>query len=525
MATPTIISGLSVVDDFEDANLDDRLWELSQPHGRAEKSTTVYKQGTQSGGYMPFWSSGITAGVGIELTAPKDLTGQFLWIWINISDKVFASLDTIENGGVRLRLYSGTLNKDSGNDLIQDSSTWVEFWISGSDMTGPGWFRYVCRPENMTAVNSNGTFDITDVTCIGTLFHFASDLSGINAPETWIDCICTGPGVQLYGGSDTDKLSLDDIAAYTEDISRSWGILQNYKSTWFANGDIKMGDTGQDTYFEAINESILFDNQSYWDGSALQSALNNGLHGFSSAAGNVTNLMFDRSVIKASSTHARFGLDFSADTDTVFTGNFIAAANQVKFCGTCEIDGTFEGCHEIFLNDATVNGLVVNNYVGSNGAVVWGSGSTIENMQFSGCTNGISIGDGDFNIQETNFDNCNYDINHTGAGHLRLTVIEDSNVSTILDSGGGTSEIINQKIKSFSGLPENCEARIVQGSYTLAHEQDVTGGTFQFQHDVTNREATAYFTMPGYIIQPIKFLLDDTNVTYPATVQTDPSYV
>ena len=85
--------------------------------------------------------------------------------------------------------------------------------------------------------------------------------------------------------------------------------------------------------------------------------------------------------------------------------------------------------------------------------------------------------------------------------------------------------IYDRRTKTFTGLPSGTEVRVVQGSYTLAHEQSVTSGSYDFVYDAVGDPVKVRFTNPGYWIYPIDFTRDLNDSTFPVTVIKDPSYI
>ena len=89
----------------------------------------------------------------------------------------------------------------------------------------------------------------------------------------------------------------------------------------------------------------------------------------------------------------------------------------------------------------------------------------------------------------------------------------------------GATVIINNTVsKTFTGLPAGAEVRIRQGSYTLAHEQDLVAGSYVYNYNADNKPARVQFTLPGYVFEDIDIILDSNNQSLPVTYAPDPSY-
>lgn len=269
MATATV-TGLTVINEVENST---GLVSIGGGPGAAI-TDDVFIQGTAAAGRR-----GATGGRGFGYNVTSidfTVSGRLLWIWINIPLGP-AGLNTRANGGLRIRVGSST----------GGTANFKDFYVGGGDVTTPGWKRYVLDVTK-TASASSGTPNMADVQFIGIFTDWLS-VPGGNVPHYVIDAFHYGSTLTVTGGSSEDRLTWRDIAAYTEDSSRMWGVLQGRGGVFFANGDIRLGDgagTGS-CWLQDADQIIEFEEQAYYDGSSVVTAVTDTLQGIS-VAGNAT---------------------------------------------------------------------------------------------------------------------------------------------------------------------------------------------------------------------------------------------
>lgn len=524
MATPTIIEELAVLDDFEASNLDDRLWEIGGTTGDVSVSTSIVKQGSQAGAYKPGFAAAWVTGIAIEFTSSQDLSSDYLWCWYNISDKIFGNLDTIANGGLRLRIYTGTLSKNTSSDSLNDSScNYNEYYVGGIDTLRSGWTRHVFKPSSMTPINTNGTVDLSDVTAVGFITKFSSNLTGVNSPEFWIDIFHKGPGVKFAGGTESDPIDITGILDYTEDKSRCMGIVEKYNGVFFLNGKFSLGDTGQSVYMLEDKRLFIFASHSYYDGSNVASSTGDGFHGFVNTGDDTTLKWTNHATRVADLDLVSWDLDFHTTPGTFVTiQSTLYGARNIKLCSSDYTRATFNFCDHIEANGADMDDCSFN----VNIYFMISSFNTPKNIKLFYSYNGVTLGDDTVHLSNYTFDNCTSEITHYSSGTLTIYQEDGTEIdpTKINESGGGNTVLYNKRTKTFTGLPENTEARVVQGAYTLDHEASVTGGEYEYTYDVSDDPARALFVCPGYVIDPVNFTLDTNNSTIAVTAKPDPSY-
>lgn len=168
-----------------------------------------------------------------------DITGEtHIYFWI----RTVATLDTLANGGVRIRLTDG-----SGN--------YREWWVGGSDNYYGNWQCYVIY-TGTTVDDSSGTLNLAQVRYITYYFKVISKTVSSDA-NCFVDIAYYGTGIKVTGGTSGAKGTFAEII--TADATPAYGILSYSNGVYIAQGPIEFGDdTSGDTYFKDTGQILLF---------------------------------------------------------------------------------------------------------------------------------------------------------------------------------------------------------------------------------------------------------------------------
>jgi hypothetical protein len=182
----------------------------------------------------------------------------------------------------------------------------------------------------------------------------------------------------------------------------------------------------------------------------------------------------------------------SINTTGLAAGNHLWTGADPTLFSYCAFTGSASSGHAMLITAAggsTIN--LVGNTFNSYGA----NGSTSAALNFTASTGTITV-------------------NISGGGN-----------TPTYKSAGAIIVINNTKIKTFTGLPSGTEVRVRQGSYTLAHDQDVITGSYAYNYNPDSKPARVQFTLPGYVFEDIDIVLDSTDQSLPVTYAPDPSYI
>ena len=482
MASLSNVTGLTTIEDFESSP---DLWMIGDVDvGNPSTNTITYKQGSQCGSCNIGFSSSWLGGLGVKLSSSEDMSGSgyYLWIWVLLIPSMMSVLETKANGGLRLRLYSGTLT-DDGDDLITNSSNnWKEYYVGGKDTLSLGWNRIVVNPTNLTAVNSGGTLDLTDVTLVGFTYKLASNFGGGSAQALHIDAIHKGSGISFSGGTSGDEIDFDTLSDYTEDSTRTWGICQYDKGVYRMNGEINIGVASQTTYFKDDGQLVLFEDQSHYTGSDLDSNLNDNLHKLKGTAGTTTDIEITNSVLISGGDYGKFGLSFdSSSVDLTLTGNTITNANSVKFASGQTINGKFNSCSQIDPNSATFTDFIISGYTGTNGALKWNT--NIKDGSFKNNSRAIEhTSSTDATYDNLKFSGDTYSVNNSSGSSLDIYLKNGSDADDE-STTGSTVNFYNYPVDTTITVQET-DGTAISGARVLAYASDSTGD-LPYQDSVT----------------------------------------
>lgn len=419
----------------------------------------------------------------------------------------FASyLQTKANGGIQLFVTGGGTNY---------------YYVGGSDTHNGAWELF---SADLSAPDINGNANLSAITACGfVLVHAAAARNVVN---TYWDFLVYGTGYDIYGGTTGDRVKWSDVAI--ADRGLGYGVVQEQNGVNFINGRITLGDiTGTNNlYFDGSNALNVFYDVGEKD--TLYKIIGSG------TAGGTTDLLMANTVIKSAATRFDFDVSNANLNTTEITGVQFNYAGNITFkAGQTVTGNVFIDCNMITPSTAIFTGNSINEYVGLTGALYINNTTNINNITFNSAGTGHAIyidtpGTYDF----TNFSYSGYGADGTtnavvynnSGGLVTINVSGGSN-PTYRNGTGASTVVNNTRSKTFTGLPMNCEVRIRQGSYTLAHSQNVTTGFFVYSYAVTDRPAIAQFTAPGYDIPFLSIILDGTDQVFAVQVFNDPSYI
>ena len=481
MATPTLTPGFTVLSTCDATT----GWS-----GTNTVDSEFYKQGTAA-------LSAILRTVGLnarQFTWSGNLSNTHLRLWFAYAAP--GAIATKANGGIRLHVVT---------------TTGTLYWyLGGSDTYGGGW---TMLTVDTSRAPDAGSGNLANVTAVGFTLNLVS--APRNATNTWFDYLVHGAGMTITGGASGDPITLADI--YAADNAAGYGAVQRLNSVYFVSTNLTIGGSAN-TYFEDDNQILVFEDQ----------PVNADLYKLEPLGSGTTSFKLRNSVIKSASQATRFDLLLNnAGLDVLeFSGNSVINADLIRFkAGQAATDNVFQGCNRIEPSTAGFSGNNINDSANTGGALLIVPNHNVSDCAFQGNSRATEIQTaGEYIFFALVFYGNGYDVHNTSGGAVAISATGGSNASTYLNTGGGSVTISNSKTKTFIGLPTGTEVRIRRGSHTLAHSQDVTGGSYAFPYNADGAPAKAQFTLPGYVFEDITFTLDSNDQTFPVTWAPDPSY-
>lgn len=208
----------------------------------------------------------IGAGNELDFGSGGTEENQLVFMWVQMP--ALAQLDTKANGGLRVRIGSGT-------------TVYKEYVVAGNDDSN-GWLGgWKCFAVDITKASTtgfgNGTTDLTSIRYFGIYLNTSSAGRGDNF---FMDRIVVGEGIRITG---TSTEGWKDTVDYCVATSTVLGMIQEREGLIYAMGKVVIGDaTSQtaDVSFADAGKIIKFATTEYWNGTAwisLKSASASGV--------------------------------------------------------------------------------------------------------------------------------------------------------------------------------------------------------------------------------------------------------
>lgn len=266
----------------------------------------------------------------------QNMTGRHVRVWIQFT--AINKLDTEAGSGMEFFMYDGT-----------NTAYWVAF---GSDTYFGGWKNFVL---NCDLSPESGSFDKTIVRRWG--FRFNRTAAPANVINTYVDYIRYGDGYYATGGTSGDEISLDSIR--TVDIASGYGIIDRSEGVYYGYGALTIGNGATTTYFEMLNEVLVF----------VSAKVATGLYKIV-GAGSGCNINIQNSVMRSSGSTdtTRFIFDMDDTNLATFTmnGSLLMRAGECRFKSGQDVSGnTFVDCGQILAAGADLTGSSVKSYAGA----------------------------------------------------------------------------------------------------------------------------------------------------------------
>ena len=490
MALNITIEGTGVIADC-DAITDTQggtHFELGQ--GSIAVSTDVYLINGSSIGGKYAAKSGMQAidkGSGLyDFTSGGAQEGELIYIWIAAT--AIGTLDTKANNAFCIRVSSGGATNATSN--------YLDFLVASNDdsngWTG-AWKCFVIDPT-VTPTRFDGTI--------------ATILANVRSIGMWIDCsgtaradsffiggIAIGKGLRIKGTSSTGWL--DAVNYCTDYTTRGWGMLEQRGKTYFAKGQIFIGDPTQasSTIFTDTARSIEFEASEYWSGSAWVSALSDNSYGIIlEDTASVTTTFADG--ILVGSDNGRSGSTFTGtNTENVFfdASGLTHTDSSVRCYGTkfqslygpitmeADVDHKFYACNVIDCAQVIPTGApVIRNCIFAetadiDAAVLWNGNIDMRNCTFIANTTGAAIEHPNnvgnpFDYYDLTFSGNTFDGLNTAASNL--TVNNNGTSNAALDEGTNTITYLSSATLTMTVLES--DGTPVNGAYAYIDDNNQT---------------------------------------------------
>lgn len=450
------------------------------------------------------------------LTAVDDLTqlqGLLFGTWQNVAPRDYVDTGTAQQGGKFLVV---------GNDASN-----YKAWVIGGQFTATekadARNNYLIELGNSDTIYGTAgapNFAQTDFFAFGSAGYYGA------VTTRWNEMYLLGVAV-LAGGSVDEPVVFNDIVFAVNNGCGILPLMQQSGSGATCWIPLQFGGVSPLSVQCSLN-TFQFprraDEVSYVDFHVSNNKVGVEFYGLSGDLISFKNCVFTSD----SPYYFRFHASHSAGAVTEFDGATVVGAS-VTLRSVLDLEGVaFIDCPSFALNGAALDAC---RFQGT--TVTTDNPATIINSAFISdeVRYGIEItAPGTYSFTGLTFTGFGADGTTTAAvynnsGGAVTINVTDGDTPTVKNGSGASTTVNNSSQVTFTGLPSGTEVRVRQGSYTLAHNQDVTAGFYTYSYSVSGKPATAQFTLPGYVFDPIEVVLDSTNKTLPVTYSPDPSYV
>ena len=163
---------------------------------------------------------------------------------------VSAKLDSIANGGIRIRVSSSSA-----------TTNYYEWYVDGSDTYTGGWKKFVIDVNADPDATSGTAPTLSSITYLGIIYNCLSQFTGNNL-TVFVDAVHIGTGLQITGTSTTDA-GFEDMWTDETTSSNRYGIINKISGVYFIKGELVFGSTASATNpnFTDSNSTAVFEDQ------------------------------------------------------------------------------------------------------------------------------------------------------------------------------------------------------------------------------------------------------------------------
>jgi hypothetical protein len=412
--------------------------------------------GTKNAGSLPITggaaefdnnSNGSTKGYGLEFQASQagyDVSSDTkLLIWhsqFNAPNRI--QVDSVANGGVTLRIYSGTGSMPTN---------YKEYWLGGNDTPWgeciKGHVPFVIDLNDTSNDVTNGTFSNTNVTSYAYLIS-RFNLAGSNTSWNYcskmyiLDTIKTSSSTPTFTSNSNfqDAVTLIQGSDYTDKIG-NW--IRKIGSVVFIDMPFRIGDNSTSTQFNDNGLTIISpkandsaDPRNRLTNQAMRTYLN------------LRNNVADTATLSGTyiwGTRAAFDWDQDDSAIVTFTSPTFIGMGEFTLGSSITGSATFDNVDSVIFADTGVNidGSTFKNQNGNHALEITAGAMDITNMRFESYASNHAIlidTAGTYNFDNVLFDQSGTnDIETTHAsGTVTINISNGGTVPTVTETGAGS---------------------------------------------------------------------------------------
>lgn len=430
------------------------------------------------------------------------------------------------NGGMQIMLGDGT-----------NRSYWN---VAGSDTYSGGFKKWAIYTGITPSENSGANANLGDITEVG----FVADVGGTTTrfDNFVVDAMDVGLGLTIQGTTVNSTLFSESVA---QDAATAIGVLKIDDGTIKAQGSVLFSGTvmnsssekftftdtlgGAYTYQFSVTGSATFSNTSIdADGAVNFNFDTSGATAFTMIGGGVKQF----STVTTAVGQTISGVVFQSGGASAIANTL--ADSTFNQCGTVTVTGVLERCSinstssTVAVRSASlaktsdctfVKGVGTNHafeLTGAAGSYTWSNNSTGYTAGFAGT--GVQITGGAITGNEA--------IHVTAStGTFIINVAEGASVPSV-SSAGAVVDVVAGLVTLTISTQDGNEVRLLQGSYTLQHTQEVTGGIVTYGYTYSaGTKIKITVGGSGFVRQTRTYTLTSSNTTLLFDLDPDPSYL
>jgi hypothetical protein len=469
---------------------DDTYWTGSDGY-----SAEIYRQGSASQGWIVSKNSNETATFDYysKATATLDMSGTGVHLFITMRCDIAPFIDYVHFG-----LYSDTTHgaATTGNKwwTVVDNTTNVE-WAGE-------WITIKLDVNSTTTFSSSGTLDLSAVDTVGINVDNSNSGNIRSIENTYIDAVRFGTGITITGTAwDWEDVAAIDNANDATNGYNKYDIIRKVGPGVFeVNGQLNIGSGATTTTPASSNETLFFKDIST---SGIEGGpIGKQASGFYKVTvqGSGCTCDFDNMSILASS-NATFVFD--ADDTNLPDASINWNGGTILQCSSFLSDGAqdflnlgFYDCGQIEPAGSDFTDFLIDNYTGTDGAILWPGGTTVKDGVIQNSDRAIEITQtANQTFDNITFPSNTYDVHLNNSGtNIDVSKTNGSDPTNYVATGGGTVTFVGAAVvATIHAIDE--DGNDVENARVFLIASDGTG-PFPFEDTVTisNSGTTATVT-------------------------------
>lgn len=464
---------------------DDSYWT-----GEDGYSTEVYRQGNSAQAWVVSKNASETASFDCySKSGLVDMSGSGVHLYITVRCDIAPFIDYL-----RVALQSDTAHGSSSSGTywwtIVDNTSNIEWYGE--------WKTFVLDVNNSsTDADSSGTLDLSGVTDVKVNVDNSNSGNIRSIENTYIDCIRFGTGLTLTGTA----WDFDDVAAIDASNTYKYDVVRKVGPGIFeVNGTITIGNGATTTTPSISNQTLFFPDKS--TAGEAGGPLGKIASTFYNLVidGTATVCDFNNFSLIASSTYP-FYLDAdyaSLPSNSIdWDGGVVVEASAVDFDDTQSIIGvSFVDCGQIDPTTCEFENNTISGYSGTDGALLWPGGTTVNNCQFTSNDRAVEI------TQASNqtfdalfFDSNTYDVHlNNGGTNINVSKNNSSDPTSYVATGGGTVTFVGASVTTQVTVKDLSDSSNIENARVLVWVTDGTNFPYQASVSITGSGTTATVT-------------------------------